>query len=91
MSTEVAAADPPYRAKVTKTRQSYTVAVSSTPPSTRGMTVWHLRDFLRAIDAAGVPDTAEIDPEKSSVGFLTYLRTRHTFVVDEPDTQETQS
>lgn len=75
---------PTVHAKITRSETSYSVHVASTHPYTGGMTIWALRDFLRAVDLAAIPDTAELiaDRNDSTCAFIG-LRVRHTFTVSE--------
>ena len=75
-----------YRAKVTKSDTTYSVYVASTPPFSGGMEVWHLRDFLRAVDASGIPDDAKVSAASShDTGHFIGVSVRHTFVVEQAD------
>ena len=72
-------------AKTTRSRTAYDVTVSSSPPMSGAMTLWALRDFLAACDAAGIPDTAELTADhEHSTRHFTGVWVRHTFVVDQP-------
>lgn len=71
-------------AKVNRSETTYTVSVSSTPPFSGSITVWHLRDFLAAIDAAGIPDEATLVADHShDTRHFVGLRVSHLFVVEE--------
>lgn len=48
------------------------------------MSVWHVRDFLAALDEAGVPDGLTVEFSRSDAGHLTGLSVRHHVALD-PD------
>lgn len=66
-------------AKVTRAA-SRSVYVASSPADR--MTVWHLRDFLRGLEEAGVPESAAVEYRRSDAGHLTGLSVRHTVSLD---------
>ena len=82
-------AERPIRAKTTRSDTAYDVYVASTPGN-GAMSVWQLRDFLRAIDAAGIPDDAKLSDHHNhaTTGFVG-LSVRHTFVVEPAPEQAT--
>jgi hypothetical protein len=68
-------------ASVTKSETAYTVNVVSTPAN-GPMTAWQLRDFVRALDKAGIPDNARIlDTHNHQTATFMGLRVHHTFTV----------
>jgi hypothetical protein len=69
-------------AKVRKSDTAYSVTVSS--QRTNGtMTVWALRDFVRALDEAGIPDDAQlVDEHNSDTRAFSGIRVRHTVIVE---------
>ena len=72
-----------FYAKITKSQPAYSVTVQSTPPISGSMTVWNLRDFLRAIDAAEIPDTATLVAEHNyDTKHFTGLRVQYTFKIE---------
>lgn len=82
---------PAVRAKITRSETSYSVHVASAVPWTGGMTVEELRDFLRAVDRAGIPDTAQLSPETNhQTRAFVGLWVRHTFTVPESEAQARQ-
>jgi hypothetical protein len=68
-------------AKTSRSKTAYTVNVSSAPAD--GMTVWHVRDFVRALDAAEIPDGAKVLASSSPERGLTGLRVHHDVTVKE--------
>lgn len=74
----------PIHAKATRSNAAYSINVSSTP-SDGTMTLWHLRDFLRACDREGIPDTAQLSANHShSTSAFAGVRVSHTFVMEGP-------
>ncbi|MEV7267082.1 hypothetical protein AB0N38_26320 [Micromonospora aurantiaca] len=73
-------------AKISKSA-SRSVYIASNP--IRGMTVWALRDFVRALDAEGIPDNAKLTCDHDhNTRHLTGLSVRVTTEIDEPETEE---
>jgi hypothetical protein len=69
-------------AKITKSETSYSIYVSSQPLNGT-MTVWALRDFVRALDEAGIPDNAELVAQHNhDTRHFNGLSVRHTVVVE---------
>lgn len=52
------------------------------PAANGAMTVWHLRDFVRALDAAGVPDNVKLEGHRTDAGHLNRLSARWTEEID---------
>lgn len=69
-------------AKVTRSA-GLSIYISSEPPTRGTMTVWALRDFLRAVDEAGIPDTATLSAERNhNTMAFTAVSVRHSVEVD---------
>lgn len=49
------------------------------------MSAWHVRDFVKAMDEAGVPDGALVEASRSNTGHLTALTVSHPEAIDEPE------
>jgi hypothetical protein len=52
------------------------------------MTAWGLRDFVRALDAANVPDNVRIEASHGQNFHLTGLTAKFSETLDEEDTQD---
>ena len=65
-------------AKVTKSA-SRSVYIASEHPVQGSMTAWALRDFVRALDAEGIPDNATLSAERdhNTMHFIG-VNVRHT-------------
>jgi len=73
-------------AKITKSA-SRSIYIRSNHPMHGSMTVGALRDFLKAIDEHGVPDTATLSAHKDhNTLHFTAVSVRHTTEIDEPGT-----
>jgi hypothetical protein len=70
-------------AKVTRSRSS-SLYVRSQPPVQGGMTVWALRDFVRALDAEGVSDKTKVICDHSVTQSLTGLWVREETTEEQP-------
>lgn len=82
---------PPHYAKITKSSPSYSVVVQSTPPMSGHMTAWELRDFVKALDAAVIPDDARILHDlNQDTRALAYLRVHHVFAAEQPAEPDVQ-
>lgn len=67
-------------AKITRSA-GLSIYISSEPQ--RAMTVWALRDFLRAVDEAGIPDNATLSAERNhNTMAFTAVSVRHSVEVD---------
>lgn len=86
-------------AKVTRsaTRSTY---IRSEYPYQGSMTVWALRDFVRALDAEGIPDDATLSAEKHhntlhfiglNVRVTTEINESDKAPVDDPPTEPTDA
>lgn len=74
-------------AKVTRSDTAYSIYIASQPLN-GAMTVWALRDFVRALDAEGIPDNANVqDHHNHDTKHFNGLSVRHTVVTEaaEPD------
>ncbi len=74
-------------ATVTKTA-TRTIHIASDPPYAGGMTVSHLRDFVRALDAEGIRGDTRLDVHRDNTTMhLVSLSVRITSAIpDEPTT-----
>jgi murein tripeptide amidase MpaA len=76
--------------KTSRSGTAYSVTVCSDYPSQGSMTVGALRDFVRALDAAEIPDSATLTAEHNhSTSHFTALRVQHTVVVKSEPTGST--
>ncbi len=71
--------------RVSATTERHTTVRSATSDR---LTAWNVRDFVKAMDAAGVPDRASIDVHRSQVGHATSLAVRFSETLDEPEHEE---
>jgi hypothetical protein len=70
-------------AKVTRSDTAYSIHIRSEYPVQGSMTVWALRDFVRALDEAGIPDNAPLTAEHNhDTRHLSALWLRHTVTVE---------
>ena len=73
-----------------------TTYVSTTPVVSGGLTAWHVRDFVRSLDDAGVPDNARLTAHHSdSTRHFEGISVHHTEEIDGwpagPDTDEAEA
>ena len=68
-------------AEVNTSATTYTVNVSSQPPMSGSMTVWALRDFVKALDEAGVPGDVTLVASHNDTRHFTGLRVHYTVEV----------
>lgn len=66
--------------KTSRSDSTYRIFVAS--PSADRMTVWHLRDFVRALDAAGIPDDVRVVHNSSPERGLSGLHVHHDVTVE---------
>lgn len=72
-------------ADIRRSATQYSITISSDPPATGGMSVWALRDLVRALDEAGIPnDAMVIDEHANDTGHLVRLRVRHVVTIEQP-------
>ncbi len=78
-------------AKVTRSRES-SLHIRSQPSYQGGMTVWALRDFVRALDAEGVSDETRVtcDHDHNS-RHLAALWVRETTREERPAAEQTEA
>lgn len=51
-------------------------------PCNGAMTVWRLRDFVKTLDDAGIPDDIKIEGHRSDAGHLNSLSVRWSEKID---------
>ncbi len=77
-------------ATVTKSA-SRSIYIASKPPYQGSMTVWALRDFVRALDAESIPDSAKLDVHRDhNTLHFTGLSVRVTSNIDDHGTESTE-
>lgn len=73
-------------AKVTQSA-SRSIYIRSEPPHQGSMTAWALRDFVKALDEHGVPDTATLTAERDhTTSHFVAVSVRVTTLIDEAST-----
>lgn len=69
-------------AKITRSDTAYSIYLASQPLD-GAMTVWALRDFVRALDAEGIPNDAKLEAHHNhDTKHFNGLSVRHTVVVE---------
>lgn len=78
-------------AEVTRSR-SRALRIASQPPYQGGMTVWALRDFVRALDAEGVSDDTPVTcNHHHNTRHLTGLWVREATTEEQPEADGEQT
>lgn len=52
------------------------------------MSAWHVREFVKAMDEAGIPNGAYVEASRSDTGHLTALTVSHSETIDEPEASD---